>query len=119
MTLPYAPGDDLVFQLESGFGLMRVLAAETGDDARTVWHVLVYEEFYPDVESAEAALAGGGSLDVRRAHLPLTERALERTPAARLSNRPVTEQELTPYLDWRARSGEIFDRSVLQMLGLR
>jgi hypothetical protein len=114
MTLPYEPGDDLVFQLESGFGLMRVLASGPG-----VWHVLVYEEFYPDVESAEAALARGGALEVRRAHLPLTERALERTPAARLGHRPVTEQELQPYEDWRARAGEVFDRSVLQMLGLR
>ncbi|HYO62974.1 MAG TPA: hypothetical protein VER08_04885 [Pyrinomonadaceae bacterium] len=114
MTLPYEPGDDLVFQLESGFGLMRVLAAEAG-----VWHVLVYEDFYPDVESAEAALAGGVALKAWRAHLPLTERALERTPAARLGNRPVTDTELTPLREWLARSGEVFDRSVLQMLGLR
>jgi hypothetical protein len=120
MTLPYSPGDDLVFQLESGFGLIRVLAAERGGDARTtVWHVLVYGEFYPDVESAEAALARADQLAVWNAHLPLTERALERTPAALLGNRPVTESELAPYRDWLARSGEVFDRSVLQMLGLR
>jgi len=119
MTLPYSPGDDLVFQLESGFGLMRVLAAERGGDGRTVWHVLVYEEFYPDVESAEAALAGAGQLAVWNPHIPLTDRALERTPAAPLGNRPVTETELAPYREWLARSGEVFDRSVLQMLGLR
>jgi len=45
------PGDDLIFQLESGFGLLRVLAVEEG-----VWHLLAYDEFFPDVESAEAAL---------------------------------------------------------------
>jgi hypothetical protein len=28
MALPFAPGDDLIFQLESGFGLLRVLAVE-------------------------------------------------------------------------------------------
>src|SRR5881397_1721032 len=54
MALTFAPGDDLVFQVESGFGLMRVLAVE-GTGRETVWHILVYGDFYPDVESAEAA----------------------------------------------------------------
>ena len=118
MGLGYAPGDDLLFQLESGFGLMRVLASE-GEGGGAVWHVLVYEDFYPDAESAEAALNGGTALAVRAPHLALTERALERTPAARLSTRPVTEEELAPLHAWCARGGEVFDRSVLQMLGIR
>jgi len=58
MALTYAPGDDLVFQMESGFGLMRVLGSE-GEGREAVWHVLVYQDFYADVESAEAALAAG------------------------------------------------------------
>lgn len=119
MALSYEAGDDLLFQLESGFGLMRVLGSE-GEGAGPVWHVLVYEEFYPDVEAAEAALAGArGALAVSRAHLPLTDRALERTPAARLGNRPVSDEELAPVRAWRERGGEVFDRSVLQMLGVR
>ena len=56
MSYPFNPGDDLIFQLESGFGLLRVLAVE-GEGADTVWHLLAYDEFFPDVESAEAALA--------------------------------------------------------------
>lgn len=116
--LSYKPGDDLLFQLESGFGLMRVLAVE-GDGPGAVWHVLVYEDFYPDVESAEAALAAGHGLAVSRPHLPLTDRALERTPAARLGTRPVSDDELAPLHSWRERGGEVFDRSVLQMLGVR
>ena len=28
MALQFAPGDDLIFQLESGYGLLRVLAVE-------------------------------------------------------------------------------------------
>ena len=28
MTLSFAPGDDLIFQLESGFGLLRVIAID-------------------------------------------------------------------------------------------
>ena len=118
MALTFAPGDDLVFQLESGFGVIRVLAVEgAGRDA--VWHVLVYEDFYPEVEAAEAALAGGGGLPVRAPHLALTDHAFEKTPAARLGNRPVEEAELAAYRRWRESGGEVSDRSLLLMLGMR
>ncbi|HYY93196.1 MAG TPA: hypothetical protein VE713_01665 [Pyrinomonadaceae bacterium] len=118
MALTFAPGDDLVFQVESGFGLMRVLAFE-GEGPGAVWHILVYQSFYPDVESAEAALAGGRSLEVREPHLALTEHAFEKTPAARLGNRPVAEDELAALRRWRQTGGEVQDRSVLLMLGMR
>ncbi len=118
MSLSFSPGDDLIFQLESGFGLMRVIGVEVAD-GETVWHVLVYEDFYLDVESAESALASADSLGVRAPHIPLSDRALERTPAARLGNRAVSEKELEPLKAWRASGRQIFDRSVLQMLGIR
>lgn len=118
MTLPFVPGDDLIFQLESGFGLLRVLAIEERD-GQTIWHLLAYEEFFPDVETAEAALADASQLGVRAPHLPLTDYAFNKTPAARLGNRPVTEDELAAYRAWSARGGEPFDRSALLMLGLR
>jgi hypothetical protein len=115
----FAPGDDLVFQLESGFGLLRVLALDQLDDGRKVWHLLAYEEFFPDVESAEQALARPGALGVRLPHMALTERAFERTPAALLGNRPVMEEELEAYREWVAREGAVSDRSALLMLGIR
>jgi hypothetical protein len=118
MALTYAPGDDLVFQMESGFGLMRVLASE-GEGEGAVWHVLVYFDFYPDVESAEAALAGGRALAVREPHLALTTHAFEKTPAALLLNRPVREEELEPLRRWRSEGGAVNDRSLLLMLGMR
>ena len=118
MSLHYEPGDDLVFQLESGFGLLRVLAIEERD-GETIWHLLAYEEFFPDVETAEAALRDGAQLGVRAAHLPLTDHAFGKTPAARLGNRPVTEDELAAYRAWSASGGQPFDRSALLMLGLR
>lgn len=118
MSLSFAPGDDLIFQIESGFGLLRVLDVERRGD-ESVWHILVYEEFYPDIESAEAALNDGRELEVRRAHLALTDHAFEKTPAARLGNRPVNEDEMSAYREWQQRGGEVFDRSVLLMLGLR
>ena len=82
MVHEFAPGDDLIFQLESGLGLLRILAI-TGEGPETVWHLLAYEEFFPSVEAAESALADPGSLNIRNAHMALTDRAFERTPAAR------------------------------------
>jgi len=118
MALPFTPGDDLVFQMESGFGLLRVIAVE-GEGAAAVWHLLVYEDFYPDVESAEAALASGRALAVRNEHLALTEHAFEKTPAARLGTRPVTETELEARRRWEQSGGQAQDRSVLLLLGMR
>ncbi len=118
----FAAGDDLIFQLESGYGLLRVLAVEEDatDANAKVWHLLAYEELFPDAETAEAALASPEKLHTRVAHLALTERAFERTPAARLGQRPLTAEELTAYHKWVAQgAGEVSDRSVLLMLGLR
>ncbi len=119
MAQAFDPGDDLIFQLESGFGLLRVLAVEDRGAEGLVWHLLAYEELFPDVETAEAALARPGALHVRQRHMALTDRAFERTPAARLGNRPVTEDELEAYREWAAAGGPVSDRSALLMLGLR
>ena len=118
MDAPLAPGDDLIFQLESGFGLLRVLAIDELETGR-VWHLLAYEEFFVDPESAEAALKMPDSLHIRKAHMALTDRAFERTPAARLGNRPVTEAELANYRNWLDAGGHVADRSALLMLGIR
>ncbi len=119
MAQTFVPGDDLIFQVESGYGLLRVLAVD-GQGPDTVWHLLAYEDFYPSVEAAEEALAKPESLTVRKAHLALTDRAFERTPAALLGNRPVNEQELLPYRQWLgSEARDVSDRSALLMLGIR
>ena len=118
MDAPFAPGDDLIFQLESGFGLLRVIAIEE-HEIGCVWHLMAYEEFFPDPDSAEAALKEPDSLHVRRAHMALTDRAFERTPAAKLGNRPVTDSEQAAYQNWRDTNGQVSDRSALLMLGVR
>jgi hypothetical protein len=118
MSQPFSPGDDLLFQLESGFGLLRVIATEERE-GKTVWHLMAYEELFPDIESAELSLANPESLHVRTAHMALTDRAFERTPAARLGNRPVTNQEQAEYDKWLKTGGSVSDRSALLMLGLR
>jgi hypothetical protein len=119
MSQTFAPGDDLIFQLESGFGLLRVLAVDdVGDDV--VWHLLAYEDFYPDVESAEKALTDAAKMGVRNPHLALTNRAFERTPAAKIGNRPVSDKELAAYRDWQnSTERKVHDRSALLMLGIR
>lgn len=119
MEHQFTPGDDLIFQLESGLGLLRVLAIE-GDGAETVWHLMAYDEFFPDAESAEAALARADSLPIRKPHMALTDRAFERTPAARLGNRPVRDEELAGYREWlQSDSRKVSDRSALLLLGIR
>jgi len=118
MTQSFAPGDDLVFQLESGLGLLRVIAVE-GEGVETVWHLLAYDEFFPEVESAERALADPVPLKIRNAHMALTDRAFERTPAARLGNRPVQVEELAGYRKWLESERKVSDRSALLLLGIR
>ena len=119
MTHAFAPGDDLIFQLESGLGLLRVLAIE-GEAAETVWHLMAYDEFFPDAESAEEALAHPETLSIRNPHMALTDRAFERTPAARLGNRAVSDKELVAYHEWQhSETPKVSDRSALLMLGIR
>jgi len=118
MSHQFQPGDDLIFQLESAFGLLRVLAVE-GAGPNTVWHLLAYYVFFPDVESAELALNSSKALPVMKPHLALTNRAFERTPAARLGNRPVNDDELIEYRKWLDSDRAVSDRSALLMLGIR
>lgn len=118
MTHLFQPGDDLVFQLESGYGLLRLLVIE-GEGHDAVWHLMAYDEFFPDVETAEAALASGQDLPVRKAHMALTNRAFERTPTARLGNRALTDLELSGYSKWLNSERVVYDRSALLLLGVR
>jgi hypothetical protein len=119
MGQQFEPGDNLVFQLESGFGLLRVLAVDD-NDGDPVWHLRAYEELFPDVESAEIAFQDLARLHPSIKHMALTDRAFERTPAARLNNLPLTEEEQNSYRQWSdSDQHEIFDRSALLMLGLR
>ena len=118
MDLQFAPGDDLIFQLESGFGLLRVIAVDESETG-PIWHLMAYEEFFPDPDAAELALINPDSLHIRKAHMALTDRAFERTPAARLGNRPVSAAEQRARQEWIEAGGKVSDRSALLMLGIR
>jgi hypothetical protein len=103
----FSPGDFLVFQIESGFGLMQVL--RIGEDS--VWHVRVYRDLFPEIEYAELAIASPESLTAEFEHIALTDRAFESTQVSKLGNAPVEDLG-----DW---DGEVSDRSVRLLLGFR
>src|SRR5215212_7181248 len=119
MAREFQAGDNLIFKLERGFGLLRVLGAdETGTGV--TWHLSAFEDLFLDADSAETALRSPENLRVAIPHVAMTNRAFERTPTARLSNHPLSAEELKRIEDWKANpQAETVDRSALQMLGLR
>ena len=119
MSQNFQTGDFLIFQIESGYGLLRILGIEkTADD--TIWHLASYREMYLDIDSADAALQKSDSLTIDKKHIALTNRAFEATQVARMQNEQLNADEIKAYEDWKNNSErEISDRSVRLMLGLR
>ena len=119
MSQTFSAGDYLTFQLESGYGLLRILAVER-EGAERLWHISVYEELFPDVDAAEKALVKPESLHTGKNHFTLTDRAFERTPAAKLGHAELTENELAAFRHWHESADRpVFDRSLLLLLGMR
>lgn len=119
MANRFKAGDVLIFQLESGFGLLKILAIdEAGDE--TVWHLAAYEDLFLDPESADLALESVENLRIGTKHLALTNRAFESTQTSRMTNLPLTDEELAQVAAWRENSNrQISDVSVRLLLGLR
>ena len=119
MSQNLQPGDFLIFQLESGYALLRVLdVGRTVDD--TIWHLAAYGDFFLDVETADLALENSSSLSISHPHIALTNRAFESTQVARMKNEPLKEMNLNAFEVWKKNPDrEISDRSVRLMLGLR
>lgn len=118
MSQEFRAGDYLVFQLESGFGLLRLLAID-GEGSERIWHVAGIAELFPDVETADAALTNPETLTMSMPHVALTTRAFEATQTARMTNREPSSAETAVVAEWRASGGEVSDRSIRLMLGLR
>ena len=116
----FQAGDDLIFQIESGYGLMRILAIDEDERGNRFWHLSAFNEMFLDVEFADQALANPASLTVSNPHFVITQRAFEATQVARMGNRPISEAENQLVENWRQNSNrEISDRSARLMLGLR
>lgn len=119
MSQDFQPGDYLIFQLEAGYGLLRLLAIDDRSDD-LIWHVAAYEDLFLDVETADAAITSDRSLKVGSPHLALTTRAFEATQTARMGNQPLDDAELEALREWYASDeGEVSDLSVRLLLGLR
>ncbi len=119
MSQNFQPGDFLVFQLEAGYALLRLLAID-GRDEDKIWHLTAYNDFYLDVDMAEAAIGSGDALSMSRSHLALSTRAFESTQVAKIVNIPLNEAETAPLAAWRSDpSREVSDKSIRLLLGLR
>lgn len=119
MARGFQTGDILIFQLESGFGLLKILAIDALEN-ETVWHLSAYEDLFLDSESADLALESIENLRVGTKHLALTTRAFESTQTAKMTNFPVTDHELAHVNAWRANPNpQVHDTSVRLLLGLR
>ena len=120
MSQNFQAGDYLIFQIESGYGLIRILAIDDAEKGERIWHLAGFNELFLDVETAEAAIAHSSGLTVSNPHFVITQRAFDGTQVARLENKSLTEEEVKLIEDWRKNPNrEIFDRSVRLMLGLR
>jgi hypothetical protein len=119
MSQNFQAGDFLIFQIESAYGLLRILAIDEDSGAK-VFHLAAYEDMFLDIDSAEAALDDYHSLSFSKRHLAVTNRAFEATQTARLKNVPLTDDELKPLEDWKQNPERaVSDLSVRLLLGLR
>ncbi len=119
MSQNFQAGDFLIFQIESGYGLLRLLAIEETPDDK-IWHLASYNEMFLDIDSADVALQNPQSLTIDKKHVALTTRAFEATQVARMKNLLLNDDELKAYEDWKqTENREVSDRSVRLMLGLR
>lgn len=119
MSQNFQPGDYLIFQVESGYGLLQILEIENFN-GEAVWHLRAFNEMFPDIESADAALENDAKLTVSYPHIALTNRAFESTQVARMKNAELQEKDLEEFDKWKSDdNSEVSDRSVRLMLGIR
>ena len=119
MSQNFQPGDYLIYQIESGYGLLRILDIEKNSDD-TLWHLSAFNEMFLDVESADAFLEDTARLTVSIPHVALTTRAFEATQVARMKHEVLAESDLAALENWKNDDQrQVSDRSIRLMLGLR
>jgi hypothetical protein len=118
--MTFEKGDYLIFQIESGYGLLRVLDVQKNDDSELIWHILAYDDLFLDVEFADMAVTNNTELKVSIAHTAMTNRAFLSTQVSKLDNKPLKDNDLHGYISWQQNPNrEVSDRSIRLMLGLR
>jgi hypothetical protein len=119
MSQNFQPGDFLIFQIESAYGLLRLLEIEQADN-ETIWHLAAYEDMFLDIDMADMALQNYQNMKISMPHAALTNRAFEATQTSRMINERLTDEELKPLNNWKNDPDrEISDRTVRLLLGLR
>ena len=110
----------MIFQIESGFGVLRVLDVEADENGEPIWHISAYEDMFLDVEMVDTALESNVNLTVSIPHVALTNRAFLSTQVSKMTNKLLQNNELQAFNDWKENpQREVSDRSVRLMLGLR
>ena len=118
--MTFETGDFLIFQIESGYGLLRILDVQVDSNNELIWHISAYGDFFQEVEMAELALENNSQLMISLPHAALTNRAFLSTQVSRLGDKPLTENDLVEYRVWQQNPNrKISDRSIRLMLGLR
>lgn len=119
MVDQFSVGDFLVFQVESGFGLLRLLHIEDREQG-IIWHVSLYQDLFPDIDAIEAALEDPTGLTIESEHIALTNRAFESTQLTKLRNLSLSPSEsiVTEGIRTGAET-EVTDRSIRLLLGIR
>jgi hypothetical protein len=118
--MSFAAGDFLIFQIESGFGLLRVLDVETIESGEKIWHISAYQDLFFDVELADLALENHENLKVAIPHVALTNRAFESTQVSKMTNKLLHNNDLESFEKWKQDTNrEITDLSIRLLLSLR
>lgn len=116
--MSFSAGDFLVFQVESGFGLLRVLDIATINGVEKIWHISAYNELFLEIEFAELAIDNGLTINIP--HVAMTNRAFESTQVSRIATKTLKPIELAAYNEWQSNpAAEVIDRSIRLILGLR
>jgi len=119
MSQDFQPGDYLIFQVESAFGLLRILELEEIDNDR-IWHIAAFEDMFLDIDAADAALKNSETLTVALPHAALTNRAFEATQTSRMKNELLSKADIQPLEKWKNDpKREVTDTNVRLLLGLR
>jgi len=118
MSQNFKAGDYLIFQIESGFGLLKLLHV-TETSGTSVWHLKAFNELFLDVDTADAALDSPEKLTVNIDHVALTDRAFLATQVAIMRGAAVKPAESQSVEEWVLSGREPVDSPIRLLLGLR
>ena len=119
MLQQFEPGDFLIFQLESGYALLRVLAV-SGPENDPVWHLAVVQRAFHGCRVSRRGHKHTRRFTVQNPHIALTDHAFESTQVAKMGNAPLSEDDRSGLTDWEnSPDREVHDRSIRLLLGLR